>query len=84
MSIYQTARFEVRPEALEICQQAIRVFIEYVRVHEPDTLSYISLQENEDPSSSCISSSFATRTPEIPMPTLKPWIALRVRCIPIL
>ena len=49
MSVYQTARFEVRLEALEICQQAIRVFVEYIRVHEPDTLSYISLQENDDP-----------------------------------
>ncbi len=49
MSIYQTARFEVKNEALEICQQAICLFVEYVHDHEPDTLSYFSLQENENP-----------------------------------
>jgi quinol monooxygenase YgiN len=49
MSIYQTARLEVKEEALEICQHAISLFVEYVRDHEPGTLSYISLQESENP-----------------------------------
>jgi quinol monooxygenase YgiN len=48
MPIYQTAHFEVKPGALEICQQAIRIFVDYVRLNEPDTLSYISLQEKEE------------------------------------
>ncbi len=49
MPIYQSARFEVRPEALENCEQAIRLFVEYVRANEPDTLSYTSFQEKEHP-----------------------------------
>jgi quinol monooxygenase YgiN len=49
MPIYQTARFEVKPEALEACQQAIRIFVEYVRAQEPGTLSYMSLHESDDP-----------------------------------
>ena len=49
MSIHQTAYFVVRDDALEVCQQAIREFVEYVRVNEPDTLLYTSLHEKEDP-----------------------------------
>ncbi len=49
MPIYMTARFEVRKDALETCEQAIRLFVEYVRANEPDTLSYISFQDRENP-----------------------------------
>jgi quinol monooxygenase YgiN len=49
MSIHQTAYFVVREDKLEICQQVIREFIEYVRENEPDTILYTSLQEKEDP-----------------------------------
>ena len=48
MTIHQTAYFVVRDDALEICEKAIREFIEYVRENEPDTLLYTSLQENDD------------------------------------
>ena len=48
MTINQTAYFVVRDDALEICEKAIREFIEYVRENEPDTLLYTSLQENDD------------------------------------
>jgi quinol monooxygenase YgiN len=49
MTIYQTARFQVRPEALEQCERAIREFVAYMQEHEPGTLLYTSLQEREDP-----------------------------------
>lgn len=47
MTIYQTAYFVVRDDALAVCENAIREFIDYVREHEPDTLMYTSLQEKE-------------------------------------
>lgn len=47
MTIYQTACFVVRDDALQICEKAIREFIDYVRENEPDTLMYTSLQEKE-------------------------------------
>ena len=49
MPIYMTARFEAKKEALEICQQTIREFVDYVGANEPDTLLYTSLQEKENP-----------------------------------
>jgi len=49
MSIHQTAYFVVREDALEICQRAIKEFIDYVRENEPDKILYTSLQEKEAP-----------------------------------
>ena len=49
MAIYQTARFQVKKEALAECEAAIHKFVEFVRANEPKTLSYVSLQEKEDP-----------------------------------
>ena len=49
MAIYQTARFQVKKEALSECEAVIRKFVEYVRANEAKTLLYISLQEKEDP-----------------------------------
>ena len=49
MPIYMTARFEVQEEALDICEQAIQEFVNYVRAKEPDTLLYTSLQEKDNP-----------------------------------
>ena len=48
MSIHMTAYFVVRDDMLEVCQTAIREFVEYVRVNEPDTLLYTSLCEKEN------------------------------------
>ena len=48
MSIHQTAYFVVREDALAVCQKAIREFVDYVRVNEPDTLLYTSLHEKEN------------------------------------
>jgi len=47
--IHQTAYFVVRDDALDVCLKAIREFVEYVRVNEPDTWVYTSLREKESP-----------------------------------
>lgn len=47
--IRQLARYQVRPEALERCLEAIREFVAYVRASEPGTLRYEVLQERDDP-----------------------------------
>ena len=49
MTHYQTARFQVKPEALEKCQEAVREFIAYIRANEPGTLLYLALEEQGDP-----------------------------------
>jgi quinol monooxygenase YgiN len=49
MAIYQTARFQVKKEALPECEAAIRKFVEFVRANEPKTILYVSLQERDDP-----------------------------------
>lgn len=49
MAVYKTAHFQVNPEALATCQQAIAEFIAYVRQNEADTLLYVSLQSKQDP-----------------------------------
>ncbi len=51
MAIYMTARFKVRPESRAKCEQAIREFIEYVKVNEPHTRLYTSVQETGDATS---------------------------------
>jgi quinol monooxygenase YgiN len=48
MAIYQTARFQVKKDALAECEAAIHKFVEYVRANEPKTLSYVALQEKGD------------------------------------
>jgi quinol monooxygenase YgiN len=47
--IHKTARFQVKPEALAKCEQAVRDFIAYVRANEPGTQLYLALQAQEDP-----------------------------------
>ena len=49
MPVYQSAYFVVLDDKLEICLKAIREFVDYVRVNEPGTLLYTSLQEREYP-----------------------------------
>ncbi|MBI5302193.1 MAG: antibiotic biosynthesis monooxygenase [Chloroflexi bacterium] len=49
MPIYQTARFQVKPGALEICQQAIREFVDAIRADEPETRMYLALNQDDDP-----------------------------------
>lgn len=47
--IRQLASYEVRPEALERCLEAIHEFVAYVRANEPGTLRYDVWQEPEHP-----------------------------------
>jgi quinol monooxygenase YgiN len=49
MPIHQTAYFVVRDDALEVCEKAIREFVDYVRQYEPETLLYTSLREKQEP-----------------------------------
>ena len=51
MAIYMTARFKVWPEARLRCEQAIREFVEHVKVNEPCTRLYTSVQETADAAS---------------------------------
>ena len=47
--IHELARYEVRPEALAQCLDAIREFVAYVRASEPGALRYEVWQEAERP-----------------------------------
>jgi len=49
MAIYGTARFSVKPEALDRCRSVIEEFVAYVRANEPGTKLYLSLQDRADP-----------------------------------
>jgi quinol monooxygenase YgiN len=51
MPIFYTARFKIHPAAQTSVDQAIREFIAYIKANEPGTLSYVSLQEKDDPTS---------------------------------
>lgn len=47
--MYGTARFSLKPEALDRCRSAIEEFVTYVRDNEPGTELYLSLQDAEEP-----------------------------------
>lgn len=49
MAIHGTARFGVKPEALDRCRSAMEEFVSSVRANEPGTRLYLSLQDREDP-----------------------------------
>ncbi len=53
MPIHMTARFRVRAESRDKCEQAIAEFVEYVKKNEigKGTISYTALQEPDDPTS---------------------------------
>lgn len=47
--IRQLARYQVRPESLARCLEAIREFVAYVRANERGTLRYEVWREEKDP-----------------------------------
>jgi quinol monooxygenase YgiN len=47
--IHELARYEVRPEALDVCLTAIHEFVAYVRANESGALRYEVWQEAERP-----------------------------------
>ena len=49
MPIYQTAHYQVKPEAVEKVKEAIIEFVEYVKAHEPGTKMYKAWQDKNDP-----------------------------------
>jgi len=48
MPIFTTASFRVRPESLEKCERAIERFADRIRLEEPGTRVYLSLQDNAE------------------------------------
>lgn len=49
MAIYQTATYQVKPQAVEKVKKAIDEFVAYVRANEPGTQMYIAWQQQTDP-----------------------------------
>ncbi|MGZ4638663.1 MAG: putative quinol monooxygenase [Actinomycetes bacterium] len=49
MPIYQTAHYQVRPEAVDKVTSAIAEFVDYVTEHEPGTRMYAAWQRKDDP-----------------------------------
>ena len=49
MPIYQTAHYQVRPEAVDRVKAAIVEFVGYVRENEPGSRLYSAWQELDDP-----------------------------------
>ena len=47
--IRHLARYQVRPESVELCLAAIHEFVAYVRANELGTLRYEVWQERDDP-----------------------------------
>ena len=49
MLVNITARYQVRPEAVEKCVKAVQTLVNYVKENEPVTLFYLANQEIMDP-----------------------------------
>lgn len=49
MPIYQTAYYQVKPEAIARVKKAIKEFVKYVKKNEPGTRMYLSWQQKDDP-----------------------------------
>ena len=49
MPIYQTAHYQVNPDAVDKVKAAIVEFVDYVAAHEPGTRIYTAWQEESDP-----------------------------------
>ena len=49
MSIYRTARYQVRPEAVDTVTAAIVELVDYVAKEEPGSRMYAAWQQKDDP-----------------------------------
>ncbi|MEK9629529.1 MAG: antibiotic biosynthesis monooxygenase [Nitrospinota bacterium] len=49
MPIIMTARYQVRPQKIDQCKQAIKNLVEYVKESEEGTLYYVAKQEKLNP-----------------------------------
>ncbi len=49
MAIYQTATYQVKPQAVDKVKRAIEEFVAYVRANEPRTRMYTAWQQQDDP-----------------------------------
>lgn len=49
MAIYQTAHYQVRPDAVRAVVAAIEEFVHYVTESEPGSLMYTAWQQFDDP-----------------------------------
>jgi quinol monooxygenase YgiN len=50
MPIYQTAHYQVKPEAVDKVKHAIEEFVRYVADNEPGSKLYAAWQQKDDPS----------------------------------
>src|SRR5260370_9665740 len=49
MAIYQTATYQVKPQAVDKVKRAIEEFVGYVRANEPGTRMYTAWQQQDEP-----------------------------------
>ena len=49
MPVYKNTRFDVRPEAVDLCVDAARGLVEHVRQNESGTRLYVSMQDAVHP-----------------------------------
>ncbi|MZG29522.1 MAG: hypothetical protein F3741_01755 [Nitrospinae bacterium] len=49
MPILMTARYQVKPHAIDRCKKAIKALVEHVKENEKETLFYIAQQEKLNP-----------------------------------
>lgn len=49
MPIYQTAHYQVQPNAVEKVKAAIEEFVDYVAANEPGSRVYTAWQQRDDP-----------------------------------
>ncbi len=49
MAIYQTAHYQVKPQAVDKVKRAIEEFVRYVQANEPGTRMYAAWQQQDNP-----------------------------------
>ena len=49
MPIFQTATYQIKPQAVDKVKVAIQEFVEYVKTNEPGTQMYTAWQEQDNP-----------------------------------